>query len=411
MPLLVGCDASSSAFLSTPWPADRFVVLTLVDAAGRPLETAPRTLDGDRTAIAFDTPGAVVHVETFARELAGCGARYGSDGVALPEPLEAYESTPIDDGEATFAPRTGERPVPLVFERGCAMPTPCDRATIRSGFPDLPGIDLLAVARLDSGDLFFGGQPSTIGVLPLDGAPRILGEPLDAPIVDVAVDGDRRLAVSRRGTFYTFDAAGEQTSRVRLGGSQPRLTLLDDGAAIVTSAEGSAQIARGATVAIARDDLPRETVELHVANDGETYAIARDTIQRRGDQGWVIEQTDSTIADHMTFVGDTDTVRAVGAGAIFEREADGGWRSLPYPFETLVVAGGIATGEHLLVYADSGGLALTRKDDIAWCFLDPGLISNFWDATTSADGRTVYVVGSNAAGDSPPGFVTVTLPE
>lgn len=406
------CSRSVSYYAPTPWPDERVAVVTLLDTDGRTLTRTPLVTTGDRIEIELDDEAATVHVETFALDLSGCGASFMPLDAPYPAALEAFVGT-VDDDRIAFAPRTTARPVPLHFEKACNVEPPlCDRTTFVSEYLDLLGLDLLTVDRIDDTTLLFGATQQTVGRINIGGTHERFDGILGSQCVDSLVASpDRLIVATLGGAIIEFDATGAQTSRVDIADAMdPRVTLQADGGLLVTSDAGVYTIARGATVAVARDDVPVHTVQILEVPAGR-FAVAGDTVQRADGTAWITELTDGSITPQAHLVPAGDDVVLVAPEVVFLRSSDGAWRSIGSPFTSLVMSNGLVSRGMLAVIGDTGALALTRLDAVDWCRIDTGVLNNYWDLTTTADGRTIYVVGSNTSGASPPVFTTIALPE
>jgi hypothetical protein len=407
---LAACSRTVSVYAPTPWGDDRVAVVSVVDAEDRPVTREPFVTTGRRLDVELPPEAEAIHVESFPLELESCGARFEAVGSPYPVADEAFVA-PADD-TIVFEPRTTPRPTAIHFATPCDVEPPvCDATSVVSEFLELPGLDLLTVARIDDTTLLYGATQRTAGRIQVGGPTERFAEDTGSAVRDsLAVSPDRLIVAAEGGAISEYDADGVLRWRVRLGVEHARLGLESNGDLRITSREGQFTIPAGSTVAITRDDLPDRTIEV-VDTGGERFAHRIGTIERREGDGWVNEITDVSITADAHLVPYDGGVALIAPEIVFLRDPAGSWYPIGSPFETLIMTNGVASNGMLLIVGDSGGLGMTRLDDIAWCRLEAGLVSNFWDTTTTADGRTIYVVGSNAAGASPPAFSTIVLPE
>jgi hypothetical protein len=286
--------------------------------------------------------------------------------------------------------------------------TICDRTEVRAETLAFPDADLLAAARIDDQRLVVGGSNGAFAERRADGTLLPYTFPIDRPINDVVVDGpDRVVGVDRRGTLYEVDADRNLRSRIPLALPNATLALDEaDGTVYVTASAGAYAVVRGATVAVAWDDVPAETIDLLIVGD-ERFAVARGVLYEDIGAGWTA--VGSELLDDTRLFGDGTRFATIDATGILVRGSDRTWGPLPAPFESMGANGAIFDGTgRMLIYGEFGSLAIQDEGEPS-CRLDPGITARWWDGVWNSDRGRAYIVGSNSGAAGPPAFLTIDL--
>lgn len=407
----VACSQEVSYFAQASWPDDGIVVVSVLDEANRPLEDAPRIFATSKIDLAVESDVPVrFHVEVFDGTFDTCEARYEVTGDAWPASNRALVSPLVDDvgGTISLEPRTGERPQAFYFARPCLpMRSVCDDAEVRAEILPLEGADLFAVDLLENGDLVVGGSPRLLAKRRADGTVMPFDVMVDSTVREVIVESSERvIALSNRGTVYELDAMGTLLRETSTGLGSGAM-VLEDGTLTVTAETGAVTIARGATVALARTDLPPETRSL-LFNGADRFAVARGVLYAWDGTDWVVEA--SELLANTRLYGDGVRYAAISTNGILLRSEEGRWLPTNAPFESMAARGAAMDGTgRTLFYGEFGSLAILERGRVDSCRVDPGLTSRWWSALFVPSGNRAYVVGSNTGVGTDPAFLTIDL--